>query len=66
MAQPRGAKERDLTTGSLHRAIWYLAPPMMLETGILNVSQILDTYWVGRLGSVGSPRSRAHGLAMPL
>jgi putative MATE family efflux protein len=42
---------RDLTSGSLHRAIWYLAPPMMLETGIMNVSQVLDTYWVGRLGS---------------
>ena len=51
MAQARGATGRDLTTGSLHRAIWYLAPPMMLETGILNVSQILDTYWVGQLGS---------------
>jgi putative MATE family efflux protein len=24
---------------------------MMLETGILNVSQVLDTYWVSRLGS---------------
>jgi putative MATE family efflux protein len=24
---------------------------MMLETGILNVSQTLDTYWVGQLGS---------------
>jgi putative MATE family efflux protein len=35
----------------LHKAIWYLAPAMMLETGILNVSQILDTYWVGKLGS---------------
>jgi putative MATE family efflux protein len=42
---------RDLTSGSLHRAIWYLAPPMMLETGIQNVSQLLDTYWVGQLGS---------------
>jgi len=42
---------RDLTSGSLHRAIWYLAPPMMLETGIMNVAQLLDTYWVGRLGS---------------
>jgi putative MATE family efflux protein len=51
MAQARGVRRRDLTTGSLHRAIWYLAPPMMLETGILNVAQILDTYWVGRLGS---------------
>jgi putative MATE family efflux protein len=42
---------RDLTSGSLHRAIWYLAPPMMLETGIQNVSQLLDTYWVAQLGS---------------
>ncbi len=42
---------RDLTTGNIHRNIWYLALPMMLETGILNVSQILDTYWIGKLGS---------------
>ena len=42
---------RDLTRGSLHRAIWYLAPPMMLETGIQNVAQVLDTYWVAQLGS---------------
>jgi len=51
MAPARGARGRDLTIGNLHRAIWYLAPPMMLETGILNVAQILDTYWIGRLGS---------------
>jgi len=42
---------RNLTVGSLHRAIWYLAPPMMLETGIMNVAQLLDTYWISRLGS---------------
>jgi putative MATE family efflux protein len=42
---------RDLTSGGLHRNIWYLAVPMILETGILNVSQILDTLWVGKLGS---------------
>jgi putative MATE family efflux protein len=46
--QPKG---RDLTRGSLHRAIWYLAPAMMLEMGVLNVAQVLDAYWVGRLGS---------------
>ena len=46
-----GLRGRDLTRGSIHRAIWYLAPPMMLETGILNVAQVLDTYWVGQLGS---------------
>jgi hypothetical protein len=42
---------RDLTRGGLHRAIWYLAPAMMLETGVMSISQVLDTYWVGRLGS---------------
>ncbi|MCJ7702118.1 MAG: MATE family efflux transporter [Anaerolineales bacterium] len=42
---------RDLTSGNLHRNIWYLAIPMILETGIQNVSQLLDTYWVGKLGS---------------
>lgn len=45
------ARSRDLTSGSLHRNIWYLAPPMMLETGIINIAQVLDTYWVGKLGS---------------
>jgi putative MATE family efflux protein len=51
IAPARRGIGRDLTSGSLHRAIWYLAPPMMLETGIQNVSQLLDTYWVAQLGS---------------
>ncbi len=42
---------RDLTSGNLHGAIWTLALPMMLETGIMNVAQFLDTLWVGKLGS---------------
>jgi putative MATE family efflux protein len=42
---------RDLTSGSLHRNIWYLALPMTLESGIQNVAQVMDTYWVGKLGS---------------
>jgi putative MATE family efflux protein len=49
--QARKGWGRDLTSGSLHRDIWYLALPMTLETGIQNVAQVLDTYWVGRLGS---------------
>jgi putative MATE family efflux protein len=44
-------KGRDLTAGSMHRAIWYLAPPMILELMVLNVAQVLDAYWVGQLGS---------------
>jgi putative MATE family efflux protein len=51
MTHARKAQGRDLTSGSLHRAIWYLAPPMIFESGILNVAQVLDTYWVGQLGS---------------
>ena len=51
MTNTRRAQGRDLTSGSLHRAIWHLAPPMILETGILNIAQVLDTYWVGQLGS---------------
>ena len=45
------APSRDLTSGSLHRDIWYLAVPMILEMGVLNVWQILDTLWIGRLGT---------------
>jgi putative MATE family efflux protein len=43
--------ERDLTSGSLHRNIWLLSIPMILEMGMLNVVQFLDTLWVGKLGS---------------
>jgi putative MATE family efflux protein len=42
---------RDLSSGSIHRAIWFLAPAMVLETGILNISDLLDAYWVSQLGS---------------
>lgn len=42
---------RDLTSGSLNQSIWFLAIPMILEMGIMNISQLLDTYWVGKLGS---------------
>jgi Na+-driven multidrug efflux pump len=40
-----------LTSGGLHGDIWHLAVPMVLEIGTINVIQLLDTYWVGRLGS---------------
>jgi putative MATE family efflux protein len=50
-AQAHQKKGRDLTRGSLHGAIWTLAPAMMLEMGVLNVAQVLDAYWVGQLGS---------------
>lgn len=42
---------RDLTSGSLHRNIWYLAVPMTLEFGVISISQLMDIYWIGKLGS---------------
>jgi len=45
------AEKRDLTTGNIHRNIWTLAVPMTLEMATLSVTQIVDTYWVGKLGS---------------
>ena len=48
---PGEAPVQDLTSGSIHRAIWYLAPAMALEVSILSISDLLDTYWVSRLGS---------------
>ena len=45
------AAKQDLTTGSIHRNIWILAVPMILEMATLSVAQIVDTYWVGKLGS---------------
>jgi putative MATE family efflux protein len=49
--QPEKKLDRDLTSGSLHRNIWFLAIPMILEASVLNISQLLDTYWIGKLGS---------------
>jgi putative MATE family efflux protein len=43
--------KRDLTSGNLHRNIWILAVPMVLELSTLSLSQTVDTYMVGRLGS---------------
>ena len=48
--EPLGLHGRDLTGGSLHGDIWFLAIPMILEIGTVNVIQVFDTYWVGRLG----------------
>ena len=45
------AEKRDLTTGNIHRNIWALAVPMTLEMAVQSVTQIADTYWVGKLGS---------------
>ncbi len=52
VSRTRQQGNRDSTSGSLHRNIWHLAIPMVLEMSLMNVSQIVDTYCVGKLGSV--------------
>ncbi len=51
VTQARQPWGRDLTSGSLQQNIWLLALPMTLETGIVNIARVLDTYWIGQLGS---------------
>ena len=43
---------RDYTTGNLHANIWLLAWPMVIDMLSTSVYQIVDVYWVGKLGTV--------------
>lgn len=48
-AQPRLLK---LTSASLYKDIWKLAWPVMLGTGLHMGFNLVDTFWVSRLGAV--------------
>lgn len=43
-------KERDLTQGSIAKNIWILAVPMLISNGLQSAFNIVDMFWVGRLG----------------
>src|ERR1700676_84285 len=46
----RGSHQ-DFTTGSLNRAIFLLAVPMVLEMVLESLFAVADVFWVGRLGA---------------
>ncbi len=46
-----GGTKRDLTSGSLNRAVVLLAVPMMLELGLESVFAVVDILWVSLLGA---------------
>ncbi|MFA4844167.1 MAG: MATE family efflux transporter [Candidatus Margulisiibacteriota bacterium] len=43
-------RERDLTSGSLSKAVWVLAVPMMIGNLLQTAFNLVDMAWVGRLG----------------
>ncbi len=47
----RGGGRRDLTTGPIWKALLALAVPIVAANVLQTVYQLIDTFWVGRLGA---------------
>jgi putative MATE family efflux protein len=50
-ASLRPRARRDYTQGNLHVNIWLLAWPMVIDMLSTSVYQIVDIYWLGKLGA---------------
>ncbi|MGA1796926.1 MAG: MATE family efflux transporter [bacterium] len=46
----RNSEKPDLTEGSIVKNIWVLAVPMVIEMVMQSTFNIIDLFWVGRLG----------------
>ncbi|BEP16672.1 MATE family efflux transporter [Pyrofollis japonicus] len=53
----KGLRERVLTEPRLFRLILWLAAPLMVSMGISTIYEIVDTFWLSRLGkaALGAP-----------
>lgn len=49
--QSLNGEEQDYTQGSIRRAVFLLAIPMMLELALESVFAVVDMYFVGKLGA---------------
>src|SRR6202045_4839669 len=51
LAEALRGSHQDYTSGSLNRAIFLLAVPMVLEMVLESLFAVVDVFWVGRLGA---------------
>ena len=50
----------DLTQGSVAKNIWHLALPLMVSSALMDVFNIVDMIFVGKLDEAGIRARRRH------